>query len=617
MGCKDSKSASVVKSNKVQQVPETRDSESPRALLEDSSVGGFPKSSCKDVGTENLASIEEGVELKVSDPYEELTELTFPGDLEFGKIATGSDSRSTDCSETSRGVPNHIDLDARRITSGAPPLESKASCGRLQISRSKRTSAVQANETDCMIVHYHCLAETDQASRTTVKEASWTAVVGVDATPIHIVLRVCESLDARRDVSITCDGDVILSEQMDDRSSQAKFEHAWTFTGHIREVHEPNIYEFRPGSAATPQAWYPATLTCLRDDGTYDLVALMSDFDGGLKEVSFSAVAKTNIRRKGANRCSFPGPPASPWRYLCLEVPRCDPMQAVLNIDGSQMVTHYFARVSPPPCSPLADCSSSNAVSSTALPRIEMKVDKNRQVVDANVGDSFLKHFMSGEARSIASDQQRLRCRWSFQLGPFAEHLVELEKRHATSHVLCLKVDGTILVEAASDGLDCVDGGWECHFFLIGQRALNFEVFEMDARGRALATTGDVAQVAKYTHTCHIKLRDCGDLTKAILSIDEVDFAHLPAKVDSSAEKHLSMDLQTLWMAYNILVPYRVASGRNTTSSHFDVDDAILGERVGVAECCSLLACEAEEDQRSNSSITTGRRKKKNVCCSG
>jgi hypothetical protein len=340
----------------------------------------------------------------------------------------------------------------------------------------------------------------------------------------------------------------------------------------------------------------------------------MSEVNGGLKEVSFDAVDKANIRRKGANRCSWPGPPAAPWRYLGLEVPRCDPMQVVLNIDGSQMVTHYFARVSPPPPRPLADCPSSQAASSTAMPKIEMRVDKDRRVVNANVGHSFLKHFMSGEARSIASDKHRLRCRWTFQLGPFAEHTVEIEKRLETSNVVCLTVDGAILVEASPEGLDCDENAWECVFFLIGQRALNFEVFEIDEKGATLPSTGSVAQVAKYTHTCNIRVPDDGDLTKAILSIDEVDFVHLPSKVDASAEKHLSTDMQSLWNTYNILVPYKVARGGS-----INVDDEVLGERV--TECCRLLICEdttkaAEELSIANNSPPATARRRKKVCCS-
>lgn len=290
-------------------------------------------------------------------------------------------------------------------------------------------------------------------------------------------------------------------------------------------------------------------------------------------------------------------------------------MQAVLSIDGSQMVTHYFARVSPPHPRPLADWPRSQAVSSTALPSIEMTVDKDRQLVYANAGHSLFKHFISGEARSIASDKHRQRCRWTFQLGPFAEHTVEIEKRHHTSKIVSLSVDDTVLVEASPEGLDCDDDGWECHFFLVGERALNFKVFEVDCSGIPLTTTGDVAQVAKYTHTCHVKLPDDSDLTKAILSIDEIDFAHLPAKVDSSAEKHLSMDLHSLWTAYNILVPYKLAEG-DCRANSINVDDEVLGEHV--AGCCSLLVCEkrkAAANLQIANSPTTSKRKKK-ICCS-
>merc|ERR1712125_218782 len=99
--------------------------------------------------------------------------------------------------------------------------------------------------------------------------------------------------------------------------------------------------------------------------------------------------------------------------------------------------------------------------------------------------------------------------------------------------------------------------GWGCRFRLIGQRALDFEVNEIDRQGDLLDSLGHVDQVAKYCHECYVKMLDPNDLSFAEFSIDEVNFGDFPLKAELPEEEELCTDPQWLRSTFNILVPFR------------------------------------------------------------
>merc|ERR1712039_149971 len=110
----------------------------------------------------------------------------------------------------------------------------------------------------------------------------------------------------------------------------------------------------------------------------------------------------------------------------------------------------------------------------------------------------------------------------------FAEHLIEIEKSSKLSKVATLTVDGELLVESNNEDIDCAPETWEATFRFIGERVLDWEIFEHDVHGRALDTRGTVQQKTKVSHQCRVSFNaDEKDLARARLLIDDVDFDSL------------------------------------------------------------------------------------------
>merc|ERR1712019_43203 len=183
-----------------------------------------------------------------------------------------------------------------------------------------------------------------------------------------------------------------------------------------------------------------------------------------------------------------------------------------------------------------------------------------RERITANVGHSVLSHVLSGEARRVVSDLQR-HCRsWTVQLGPYAEHIIKVERqpRPSTSKIIKLTVDDETLVEASADELGCESKQWECKFFFSGEKAIDFEVFESNVDGVLLDTKGHAITREKYRYNCVVTLKDEFDLSKAVLFIDDNEFHDLPQKATTYDEPNLSLDLQTLKNTYGLELPRKI-----------------------------------------------------------
>merc|ERR1712139_763878 len=81
-------------------------------------------------------------------------------------------------------------------------------------------------------------------------------------------------------------------------------------------------------------------------------------------------------------------------------------------------------------------------------------------------GAAVLRHFLSGEVRSVDCGCTRLSKWWKVQVGPFAEHVIELTKSRF-SRILTLKVDGSVLAECTGKELGSAPGEWRCKFQLL------------------------------------------------------------------------------------------------------------------------------------------------------
>merc|ERR1711971_233911 len=152
----------------------------------------------------------------------------------------------------------------------------------------------------------------------------------------------------------------------------------WPFRGTIRGIDKHNFFEFLAPHASDSR-WFPATITSQRQDGYFEVTVQEPDRQGTWSLVKYPSVHKENLREADSKR-----PLSLPERFLLLEVPKQNPLGAVLSVDGTEHVTHHFGRPSP---SPAGDLQKT----------INCKVNKERSVVTGDVGHSVIRHFVSGE----------------------------------------------------------------------------------------------------------------------------------------------------------------------------------------------------------------------------
>jgi hypothetical protein len=311
----------------------------------------------------------------------------------------------------------------------------------------------------------------------------------------------------------------------------------WPFRGSARGIGEKNRFEMRLAGTGSEQ-WFPATLTKQRADGLFELIAFRPDRSGVMMQLGYPAVRAADIRDAATGR-EF----QVPQRTLALEVPAKDPSHATLCVDGHGLITHHFARVTPP-----------NSVGPKA---IKIEVSNNRENAKVEVGHSILAHYLSNEVRAVTQTAQKRKCIWTIQVGPFAEHTIQVESKMA-SRIITLSVDGERFVEASAEDIDCVGAHWECKFRFVGETCLSFDVPETNADGYVLDSRALVEKRSRYVRECHLRLVDESNLTCAELSIDGVDFRQLPLKRHDRTEEQLHVSPQAFQMTYGVPIPYKV-----------------------------------------------------------
>mmetsp|Transcript_155791 Transcript_155791/g.271056 ORF Transcript_155791/g.271056 Transcript_155791/m.271056 type:complete len:547 (+) Transcript_155791:67-1707(+) len=440
------------------------------------------------------------------------------------------------------------------------------------VLRKQRTVAVDKDELDVMVVEYSCHdSSVLNALGKHSKEAKWKVQVGYDVAPVNITLQVDKGVVSGPAVKLSSDGRVVFQTAggYTRRAMYDDFEHRWPFRGKIRGMSEPNMFEIRPHAMASDQ-WFPATITGQREDGLFEVVAMMPDNFGGFKQESYPAVDKADLREASTGKLL-----KIPERFLSLRIPRDDPLQACLSLDGQDLVTHHFARPSPS----LMLKSDAHSLKK----QLELRVAKDRSKVTGNVGHAVLSHFVNGEVQAVSSDIQKLRHSWTIQVGPFAEHTVVVEKKHILSKILSLTVDGEPFVEASAEDIDCFSGGWECKFRFVGERIVDFEVHESNRDGVTLDSKDHVQQKKKYVHECCVTVGEDMDMRTATLTVDSEDFRDLPAHRQLHEEENISMSPEALRQTYGILVPYKV---NQTASCGFFNGAPKTMRRVKNVCCC-------------------------------
>lgn len=425
------------------------------------------------------------------------------------------------------------------------PADSVRSHGSIHGHRKQQTVCTASQELDVMVVGYAAHDSTvGSALGRNCKQVQWKVMYDREAAPIDIKLNVQEHKLHSNEVRIESDGQSIFQGAGPHAKTKMNedFHYQWSIRGTIRGINEFNYFEVRPAhfSTLTGEAWFPATITGQREDGHFEVVAQEPGPNGVIAEVKYPAVHRDNLREAASKKLLV-----VPENNLMLEVPQRDPLQAVLSMCNGDNITHHFGKPSPP----LGVGQQS--------PEISLKVSKDRSEVAANVGHDVLSHFVSGEVRGKASEAAKLKHAWTVQLGPFAEHTIEISKRHSVGKVVTLLVDGDVLVESTAADIGCV-GEWQCKFRLAGERALDFEVYKTNPDGGALEETGHVKEKRKYAPECFVAIPNDWDFSTARLFIDGTHFAELPMEDEQHQEKRLTMTPMALMQSYSITTPYMV-----------------------------------------------------------
>jgi len=470
---------------------------------------------------------------------------------------------------------------------GSPTESARSHC----LLRKYRTLCTSKTELDISVVEFSSHDSTvGSVLGRNCKEMRWKVMYDRDADPIDIKLHIQEHKLHSNEVEIECNGQPIFHGA--GAHAKAKltqdFRYQWSFRGSIRGINELNFFQVKPAHfSSSAEVWFPATITGQRDDGHFEVTAQECDENGFISEVKYPAVHKDSLREAVSQK-----PLVVPENCLTLEVPKEDPLHAVLSLADGELVTHHFGKASP------------SLAAMQEKPEIALKVSKDRSSLTANAGHQVVSHFVSGEVRAKSSEVERLRHSWTIQVGPFAEHTVEIAKRYTLGKIVTLLVDGEVLVEASPTDIACVGGLWQCKFRLIGERVLDFEVYKTNGEGGTLNDKGNIKERCKYIHECFVTIPNDRNFSTAQLFIDTVPFTELPveAYLMSYEESHLTTTPLALLHTYGISTPYIVdwnAPGNMMVLANQVLEQANNGRKTAgswLALCCSATSVADGDD---------------------
>mmetsp|Transcript_17018 Transcript_17018/g.36918 ORF Transcript_17018/g.36918 Transcript_17018/m.36918 type:complete len:495 (+) Transcript_17018:78-1562(+) len=469
-----------------------------------------------------------------------------------------------------------------------------------------RTMAISSDEVDFKVLEFRSLDNTMLSNLGKhCKLNRWKVGVGDCNKPLDIQLHIDRSVTGRCDVGIVC-GEKQVFPFPDDRGRLAdkgimKQDFVWRypFRGTVKGLGKEKMFEVRPPNQGG-ERWYPATLKEQLPDGHFQAMVFMPDLLHGERPVFFPLVNKANIRAATTER-----PVQIPERHLILSVPKEDPLAATLTIDD-ELITHFFGRPTPAPARSGKEQKS----------RVLFQVSQDRSTVHADVSFATLQHFLTGDVQALASVAARQRHEWCIQVGPFAEHKIELSRQSrvglpSSGKVLTLKVDGEVLVMATAEDIDCKPDNWTCTFRLVGEKYLDWDVHECDLEGNGLDSKGLVTQKSKYTHELVVNFNPIDtSLQSATLSIDGKPFESLVEYKGLDKSEQLSCPPESLYGTYGLLTPWKLTEQPPGGCDQLEkVMDSLWADPiVFLSKCCGVSTAPpqpAKDTPKPASSSTT------------
>jgi hypothetical protein len=382
----------------------------------------------------------------------------------------------------------------------------------------------------------------------------WTIEGCGRSNPVKISVQVEKGVMGKAEILVK-DGDQSLfpiGTENSKASLTEDFVQRWNFCGRAAGLHESNFYEVQIAAEAnfedledkelpSVSTWHPATLTRQLADGTFEVLASVPDGSGECKQVVRSSVTACDLREMRTRKRIH-----VPWRYVKLAIPKANPLQAAVFTGNGEPILSLLAMPTPPIGGLDAELAS----------MVSMRLDRTRSFLDCDISAAALEHFMSGEVRQGDSQVERWMKAWTLQLGPFAEHAVQIEKGDQMG-VLRLTVDGNRLAEASAEDLNCTGTTWSISFCLVGTRFLEFVVHETNRNGVTLDSQGTVSQECSVKHVCTLHVPSTFDLSSAVLRIDGLEFDKLAHKVPTEGGGHRA-HVEGLQKVYGIHVPYKI-----------------------------------------------------------
>jgi hypothetical protein len=219
-------------------------------------------------------------------------------------------------------------------------------------------------------------------------------------------------------------------------------------------------------------------------------------------------------------------------------------MHACLAVDNHELITHFFARPTPSP--------------GKGRSNVQFKVNKERTEVVADIGNRKFDELLKCDSFLVRQEGTKKKRTWVLQIGPYAEHTIELERKYARSSISTLTIDGTVLVEAAPADLDCPGDTWECKFQFKGEKCFSFDVFESNRDGVSLDMKGLIERKFAYAIDCEVRIPNNDDLSSAELKVAGKPFTSLQLKPTEYPEENMKMTPEALMMTHNVPCPYKV-----------------------------------------------------------
>jgi hypothetical protein len=452
--------------------------------------------------------------------------------------------------------------------------------------RKQRTVAIPKSEIDFMVQEFYCHdSAVLQSLGSHHQEMRWNIVAGLGTPPLELKIMTDGGLVHSTKVGVVAGLDEAgrprqvfpLPGPNGHTKEKLKEDVRWSqkFRGSVADLNKKHFYEVRLPDQLGGYRWNLATVTHQRMDYVEAVVAMTDQYETA-REVHFPAVAMADVREAASKK-----PLSCPERVLSLEVPKANPLHATLAVDG-EPITHFFGRPTPPPSKE----ASSNFAAGTQT--LRLKVDKARKRCTGNFSTECLSDFLKSEVQLVESQSTRLKHTWTISLGQTAEHVIEIEKKWSMSKIVTVSVDGSRMVEAKAEDLECPTHEFVCNFCLVGERFLEFEVHETNADGIVLDSTGVARSRMKVMKHCSVHIPDENDFNTAVLLVEGVPFSLMQDSRKPKPGDSIDIAPEVLLSVYGIRVPFKVNEAAHAGLQN--ITDSLVGFLVSGGNSSSAVS---------------------------